>query len=233
MLNIEGLKVERPIVGIPYPAKYQTDIAKEKADIYFLTRGLTQTAIADYRLSYDIVEDDAMIPLCDIHGNIAGFIRRTLDKQKLSEGAPKYRYQKGLSVSKYLFGADVVHRYSMFKESSLNLVITEGSVDAMSVYGQHPYTYGVAILGARISKEQAMQVRKLAPTTIVIATDRDRAGREAEVQVRYELAKLKMGIRIVCASWDAQYGKDLAELSPTMRSEVIEQALARQHFLLA
>jgi DNA primase len=95
----------------------------------------------------------------------------------------------------------------------------------MSVYKICSQTYGVAILGARISKEQALQVQKLAPTTIVIATDRDRAGREAEVQVKYELDKLRMGVKIVCASWDSQYGKDLAELSPTMRVEVIKDAI--------
>jgi len=39
------------------------------------------------------------------------------------------------------------------------------------------------------------------------------------------LDKLRMGIKIVCASWDSQYGKDLAELSPTMRVEVIKDAI--------
>jgi DNA primase len=227
-LTVEETRVERPIVGIPYPAKYQTEWATESARNYFTTRGLTEIAISDYRLGYDIVDSDAIIPLCDIYGRIAGFIKRTLDSQKLAEGVPKYRYPKGLSISKYLYGADVIMKNTMYSETHghpLNLVITEGSIDAMSVYKICSQTYGVAILGARISKEQALQVQKLAPTTIVIATDRDRAGREAEVQVKYELDKLRMGVKIVCASWDSQYGKDLAELSPTMRVEVIKDAI--------
>ena len=227
-LTVEEKRVERPIVGIPYPAKYQTETATKIARNYFMNRGLTEIAISDYRLSYDIIDNDAIIPLCDIYGRIAGFIKRTLDSQKLSEGVPKYRYPKGLSISKYLYGADVIMKNTMYSETyghPLNLVITEGSIDAMSVYKICSQTYGVAILGARISKEQALQIQKLAPTTIVIATDRDRAGREAEVQVKYELDKLRMGIKIVCASWDSQYGKDLAELSPTMRVEVIKDAI--------
>ena len=227
-LTVEEKRVERPIVGIPYPAKYQSEMAKKKATQYFLNRGLTATAISDYRLSYEIVEDDAIIPLCDIHGRIAGFIKRTLDAQRLSEGAPKYRYPKGLSISKYLFGADVVLHSAqwatMQRLHTHTLVITEGSIDAMSVHNLLPNVFGVAILGARISKEQAQQVQKIAPHLIVIATDRDRAGREAEVQVKYELDKLRMGVKIVCASWDAQYGKDLAELSPTMRCTAILNA---------
>lgn len=223
-LTIEEARVERPIVGIPYPEKFKTEIAIKNTMDYFLHRGLFKNAIEEYRLGYDIIENDAIIPLADMNGRIAGFIRRTLDLHKINSGIPKYRYPKGLSISKYLYGADVVSKY-ITHDKPLNLVITEGSIDAMSIFQRYWNVYGVAILGARMSKEQATQIKTLAPTTIIIATDRDRAGREAEIQIKYELDKMRMGIKIACANWDSQYGKDLAELSPTMRVEVIKDAI--------
>ena len=225
-LAISETITERPIVGIPYPEKFYLPLYQEKAKEYFCgERDINILAITNYRLAYDVVEDDAIIPLCDIQGRIGGFIRRVNNIPKLVNGSPKYLYPKGLGISKYLFGADVAHRSFHLSNEPSRLVITEGSIDAMSVYGSAPNTYGVAVLGARISKHQSEIIKKIAPAHIIIATDRDRAGREAEIQIKYELEKLRMGCNISCLSWDKKLGKDLAELDVFARREILLQAI--------
>lgn len=222
-------EVVRPTVGIPYPAEYLLPDAKNQAFEYWChLRGLDAKTIEDYRLSFDTITEDAIVPLCDINGRIGGFIRRVTDPRALTSGKPKYLYPKGLQISHYLFGADIARKVmNENKKEKVNLVITEGSIDAMSIYPLtnmplHRISYvGVAILGARMSNYQAEIIKKLAPDKIIIATDRDRAGREAETQISWAIKELKMGIPCVIAKWDSQYGKDLAELDDWRRKNII------------
>jgi DNA primase len=215
----------RPSVGLPYPSKYslQTNITSA-IDYFCFKRDLHYGAIEAHRLAYDTIEEDAVIPLSDLYGNIVGFINRTNCPIKLSEGAPKYRYPKGLAISRHLFGADVALKeftanFNRGKQSVL--VITEGSIDAMSIFGIRENVCGVAVLGARISSHQCEVIKKIAPEKIIIATDRDIAGRKAEMQIQYELKQLKMGCEISCLSWDKKLGKDLAELNQFDRTNIV------------
>ena len=233
-------EVVRPTVGIPYPAEYLLSDAKDQAfEYWFHLRGLDAKTIEDYRLSFDTITEDAIVPLCDINGRIGGFIRRVTDPRALTSGKPKYLYPKGLQISHYLFGADIAQKtLHENKTEKVNLVITEGSIDAMSVYPfarqdanklnglSHPKSesqlyVGVAILGSRISNYQAQIIKKLAPDKIIIATDRDRAGREAETQISWAIKEMKMGIPCVIAKWDSSIGKDLAELNIYQRRNIL------------
>lgn len=200
-----GLKVPERFLNNPMVAQYWTGV-----------RGLSQQTIDTYRLGYDELEDRAIIPLTDISGRVLGLIKRQMGNGVL----PKYLYPKGLKIASHLFGANVVkneydYRAMEYIRSHSSgyeapvLVIVEGSVDAMAVH--EAGFCAVAILGARISEQQVGVIKRLSPSRIIIATDRDRAGKEAELQIAVALGKARMGVSVGIAHW--QGAKDMAELS--------------------
>jgi DNA primase len=152
-------------------------------------------------------------------------------------------YPRGLKISHCLFGAGVAredyemfalakqgvtpkadrisqHRYQNVEPPAL--VITEGAIDAMVAY--EVGAIGVAMLGSRISEEQVEIIKRLAPPQIIVATDADRAGREAEIQVIAMLRHARLGIPIGSANWNSSLGKDLAELQKTTVTNALAQA---------
>jgi DNA primase len=207
-------QTERPAVGIKIPERFISSIYGK--EYWMQKRNLSDSAIDAYRLGYDDISDEAIIPLADLQGRVLGLIRRRMGNEM-----PRYMYPRGMKISHSLFGADVAKKeYELFasKKSTYPavmleappLVIVEGSVDAVAVY--ETGALGVAILGSRISEHQVQVIKKIAPPHIIVATDRDRAGREAEIQVVSMLKNERMGIPITCAQWDAKDGKDIAEL---------------------
>lgn len=227
----------REMFEVPYPSRY-TD--NEMVARYWVAhRGITKKAVEEYRLGYDELEEDAIIPLADINGRIQGLVRRTNSQTKIDLDYPKYKYPKGLKISEILFGADVaVKRFSdsFYQPFTSVLVICEGTVDATAVprimqIWQPKMTEwrfvvaGVAILGARMSSAQAEIVKRIAPNYIVIATDNDRAGALAAMQVAETLKPLRLGIPMVRAEWSKEDGKDIAELSAPARDQTLIYAI--------
>lgn len=226
-LLAELTQTERPVVGIKIPERF---LQSDEGVAYWIDKRLLEKdTVETYRLGYDDINDEAIIPLSDMHGRVLGLIRRRMGAE-----TPRYMYPRGLKIKQCLFGADVAKReYEMLAMSKNKtqavpyggfggrydrtkapaLVITEGSVDAMVAYRSG--AIGVAMLGARISAEQIEIIRKLAPPQIIVATDRDRAGREAEIQVMSALKQARLGIHIGTTEWDSALGKDLAELPST------------------
>ncbi|NBO53640.1 MAG: hypothetical protein EBU84_03390 [Actinobacteria bacterium] len=199
---------------------------------------ISKDHIKEYCLGYDELEEDAIIPLKDINGRVLGLVRRTNSDAKISLDYPKYKYPKGLKISEILFGANVaVQRFAdkFYKPCQSVLVICEGTVDAVSVSravsmtdGQTETRFslaGVAILGARMSSAQAEIVKRIAPNRILIATDQDRAGNLAAMQVGETLKALRMGIPTERLQWNPEWGKDLAELNRITRFGVFKTAL--------
>ena len=232
----ELTQTERPAVGITIPERYLQSISGE--EYWIGKRQLEKDTMETYRLGYDDINDEAIIPLSDMHGRVLGLIRRRMGAEM-----PRYMYPRGLKIKQCLFGADVAKRdYEMLAMSKSQaqqlpyagllgrydraiapaLVITEGSVDAMVAYRSG--AIGVAMLGARISAEQIEIIRKLAPPQIIVATDRDRAGREAEIQVVSALKQARLGIHIGTTEWSSDFGKDLAELVSTRCINVLAEA---------
>jgi len=225
----ETLKqTSRPAVGIKIPAHILSSLDGNK--YWTGVRKLTPTVVERYKLGYDDINNQAVIPQEDLQRRVLGLIRRNM-----GDVTPRYMYPRGLKISHCLFGAGVAREdYEMFayeiiekrdaypsvhykKVSAPALVITEGAIDAMVAYELG--AMGVAMLGSRISEEQVEIIKKIAPPEIIVATDADRAGREAQIQVVAMLSKARLGIPIFSANWDSSLGKDLAELE---RSEAID-----------
>ena len=241
-LKEELLQTERPAVGIKIPSRYLD--SSEIQGYWWEKRKLGMMTSSKFRLGFDEIENEAIIPLADIHGRVLGLIRRRMGSEM-----PRYMYPRGLKIANCLFGADIAKQeYELFEiakrerrsfsspaiiqsgsiselyadYSAPPLVIVEGSVDAMAVY--QIGGLAVALLGSRMSLQQAELIKRIAPSHIVIATDRDRAGREAEIQVMTTLKNERLGIPITVAKWDSSKGKDLAELTEWDRAEAIEGA---------
>jgi DNA primase len=229
-------QADRPIVGLKVPPIYTTPEATRVCQEYFgAKRNLNTETIERYRLCADTVHNEALIPVCDLEGRIAFFIRRAIDW----DGAGlKYRYPKGAKVSEYLFGADIAKKWFSTTTSTKQtvLVITEGTLDAMSVdnppvkrdvWNRHDAVMcGVAVMGAKISETQAHLVQKLAPSLIFIGTDSDRAGREAAMQIENALRAVRVGGPFVHLAWSNNY-KDLNELPEDQLLETLDEAFAR------
>ena len=143
-----------------------------------------------------------------------------------------------MKISENVFGAWEANKVN---KKQYTLVITEGAVDAMSVYQltskcspdllNNPRLYiGVAVLGSRISKQQALIIKSLGFENIIIATDMDRAGRVAQTQIATMLKDIATPALISKASWSATKGKDLNELEEEYRTDVLDSAFQNVYF---
>lgn len=240
--------VYRPNIGIKYASRFCDN---PSVDAYWNgVRKLSREQIKNFALGFDTIENEAIIPVHDKRMNVLGLVKRTIDENKIREGYPKYRYPKGMKISQCLFGlpqAEAAFGEAGFSAHTTGvdihsvLVICEGAVDAISVsVGKHSRSdgngkgfqktthysiAGVAVLGARMSTHQAEAVRYLAPRSIVIATDQDRAGRMAAIQVRKAIEEMRTGSFIYDAVWDRGLGKDMAELPYSTRMNIISSLL--------
>ena len=209
----EESRTARPPVGFPIPARVYSD--QESISRYWSEeRKLEKHIVSLYNLGYDTLSDEAIIPVTDFNGHNIGMIRRTFDPLR-----PRYLYSKGMKTSEVVFGAHEAMKYANINVGMKGvLVITEGSVDAMSISGKRTvgkngqtFYAGVAVLGSRISRTQALAIKKLGFEEIVIATDMDRAGRSAAIQIQMALRDIKCASFISIASWDSSF-KDLNSL---------------------
>ena len=215
----------RPTVGMPYNSRFTND--KEAIENYWhLKRGLSHSTITSYNLGYDSLHEQAMIPIANFDdGRCIGIIRRNT----LPDVTPRYLYSRGMKISDNVFGA--WQAKTLFSNTNNTvLVITEGAIDAMSltppIYaGSSLYFVGVAVLGSRMSNNQAQIIKKLGFKEIVIATDMDRAGRMAQTQISSALSDIRTGALIYRADWDIKLGKDLNELSPSTRHDVLMKSM--------
>lgn len=211
-VNEDVSRTERPPVGVPIPPRIYSN-QEEIAKYWNQTRHLPLVTVETYGLGFDELANEAIIPVRDFNGHNIGIIRRTFDPSR-----PRYLYSKGMKTSEVVFGAYEAKQLAMKNNGKKGiLVITEGSVDAMTVYnlqktGQDFFYAGVALLGSRISSRQAEIIKRLGYEKIIIATDMDRAGKTAQVQVRSTLKSINCGALIYDATWDESLGKDLNSL---------------------
>lgn len=137
---------------------------------YWASRGLSRAVQTAFDLGYDPIENDAIIPVRNINGELMGVIRRRLEKDAM----PKYMYYKGFPRKTSMFASWLVA-----KKGTDHAVITEGSLDAVSVWqAGHP---ALAQYGSSISREQVVLLRRLGITRVTLFYDNDRAGREANL----------------------------------------------------
>lgn len=135
---------------------------------YWHGRGFTDNTVKAFQLGYDPLENDAIIPVRNLDGELLGVIRRRLE----IDAMPKYMYYKGFPRKTSLFASWLVA-----KTKTDHVVVTEGSLDAVSVW-QAGYP-SVAQFGSSISREQVVLLRRLGIHRITLFYDNDKAGQQA------------------------------------------------------
>jgi DNA primase len=199
----KSLRDTRAMVGVKLPAHWFSD-STAIAGYWTVKRYLTKETIEKFGLGRDTIENHAIIPVRAMNGTTIGSIRRVLDK----DSSMRYLYSRGMKTSNYLFGADVA-KSMMHKNKDSRLVITEGAVDAMT-FTSYFNIPAVALFGSRMSVAQAEQLKKLGAENIFIATDMDRAGRMASVQVEELIRNTRTGAILTQLYW--RNAKDMNEL---------------------
>jgi DNA primase len=177
--------------------------------LYWLGR-FEPATVAHFRLGYDHVKDAATYPLRKPDGSLIGVVRRPLADQKT-----RYKYPWRARTSRLLF--------NFSSGSTETVVLTEGATDAMAAWEvclDEDVQLPLASFSNRLSSAQAALIDRIAPRRIILAFDNDKAGREGTVQARallsmYDLYTVRLGS-----------AKDLAELAPSQRVDVLEHPVA-------
>ena len=177
---------------------------------YWDGRGLSRAIQRVFDLGYDPLEDDAIIPVRNIHGELTGVIRRRLDLTAM----PKYLYYKGFPRKSSLFGS-----WLMAKSPDDHAVLVEGALDAIAVW-QAGYS-GLAQFGSSISKEQVALLRRLGVTTVTLFYDSDKAGQEANYQA---IPMLRDFLVRVVSYDDTGRKEDPGGLKPEQIKRMVDQA---------
>ena len=195
---------------------------------YWLRRGMSEETVAEFGLGYDPAFqprwdeppiEAVTMPLRAPTGGLLGVVHRRLDDAK-----PKYHYPHQVDVSRCLFAFERV------REGCEHVTITEGAIDAILLWQE-----GIPALAAysdRLSQAQEALIRRLDPVTVTLAFDQDEPGEKAVQRILHgEKRKGRhrppadFGSAFVrVAFWDPVEGKDIADLAPHRRYEVIESA---------
>lgn len=150
----------------------------------------------------------ATYPMRDNTGCVMGVVTRDLTGNRPA----KYMYPKGVHVSEYLANFHAVN--------DDHLILVEGMADVAAVH-----EVGFQAVGsyrAGLSTAQATLLRKHQPKTLWVAYDQDKAGNDGYSQV---LCKLGYAFNVKRLWW-TDY-KDIAEMPPPLRQEMLATTLAR------
>ncbi len=157
---------------------------------------------------YDRFRDRLMFPICDIHGNVAGFTGRLLSDLKetssTTSGQAKYVNTPETQIykkSSILFGLDKAK--GEIKRQDL-AVIVEGNMDVISSH-QFKVTNVIASSGTALTGEQLGLLKRFT-ANLTIAFDADSAGKAATIRGLDIARALDFNVRIISLLPDA--GKD-------------------------
>ncbi len=139
---------------------------------YMYKRGLTDDVIHLFDIGYDSNTDCITFPVRDINGNCLFVARRSV-KTKF------FNYPKG--VEKPLYGLYELSRLEKFPDE---VYICESMLDALTIWCYNKYAVALNGLGNELS---IAQIRKLPCRKVILATDKDEAGKKARIRLRKEL----------------------------------------------
>lgn len=139
---------------------------------YMYKRGLTDAIIDLFDIGYDSNTECITFPVRDIHGNCLFIARRSVV-------AKYFNYPKG--VEKPLYGLYELSRLEKFPDE---IYICESMLDALTIWCYNKYAVALNGLGNELS---IAQIRKLPCRKVILATDKDEAGKKARIRLRKEL----------------------------------------------
>lgn len=223
--NIEGLTQLRELaerVARHYERRLKEPVGRRAWD-YLQERGLTPETMAHFRLGYappggeDLLKafrgsqealshlgvlmegergrwsffrDRVIFPVLSSQGEVVGFAGRTLDDEE-----PKYLNTKNTPLfekSRLLYGLPWAR--GAFTQHGEALLV-EGYIDVMMSH-QHGFTHAVASMGTAFTAEQARLLKRYV-SRVLIAYDRDVAGRAATLRGMKQLLRAGLEVSIV------------------------------------
>lgn len=164
---------DKKIVG-----RYKNFVTEEELDKYRYThpylyqRGMTDDIIEMFDLGYDTSTETITFPIRDIRGRCLFVARRSI-KSKF------FNYPEG--VEKPLYGLYELYRLNKFPSE---VYVCESMFDALTIWCYNKYAVALNGLGNELS---ITQIKKLPCRKIILATDKDEAGKKARVRLRKEL----------------------------------------------
>ena len=139
---------------------------------YLYKRGLTDEIIQLFDIGFDRDSDCITFPVRDISGRCLFIARRSVRTKYFS-------YPKG--VEKPLYG---LYELSRLEKFPAEIYICESMLDALTIWCYNKYAVALNGLGNELS---IAQIRKLPCRKVILATDKDDAGKKARIRLRKEL----------------------------------------------
>lgn len=174
------------------------------------------SAARRFRLGFDPERGAGTYPLRGQSGEVLGVVRRRLGEAGPGEeGAPKYKYPRGLDIGRYLFNYTPLGRRAV--------VLTEGAMDAIALWNLGVDAF--AIYGAHLSEAQITLIDRVDPQYVFTCFDNDQAGWGAHREVE-EAFKHRLVQRI---TWPASWGKDIEEIGLAHQQQVVPEQLVQPH----
>jgi len=157
-------------------------------------RGFSESTVQAWKLGYDPLSDQAIIPFRNPKRDLLGVIRRRLDDQK-----PRYIYPKRSAFRKYLYGAWMVR--------TKKVALVEGPLDVVACWEARVPALG--LMGSVLTADQARLLNQMGVHTVVLMTDNDNAGRDCAHQIKGTLSGVNVLVGVYRPYW---LGKDPGEL---------------------
>lgn len=193
-----------------YPESWLNIFTASGPGEYWLSR-FNEHTCSHFQLGQLADRSASVYPMRDNQGSLLGIVRRDT-----SDGATKYVYPFNVSVRDMLFN------YAGSTQD--DVVLTEGATDAMAVWEASTRFAPMAIYGSSMRDTQVELLARYAPKRIILAFDRDRAGLRLTVQAIEKLQQRLPHVPLLVTRWRGY--KDLSEMPPEARNEVLHEALA-------
>ena len=139
---------------------------------YMYKRGLTDEIIELFDIGFDRDSDCITFPVRDKSGRCLFVARRSVRTKY-------FNYPEG--VEKPLYGLYELSRLEKFPNE---IYICESMLDALTIWCYNKYAVALNGLGNELS---IAQIRKLPCRKVILATDKDDAGKKARIRLRKEL----------------------------------------------
>ena len=139
---------------------------------YMYKRGLTDEIIELFDIGYDASTKSITFPVKDISGRCLFIARRSVVSKF-------FHYPE--KVEKPLYGLYELSRLEKFPDE---IYICESMLDALTIWCYNKYAVALNGLGNELS---IAQIRKLPCRKVILATDKDEAGKKARIRLRKEL----------------------------------------------
>lgn len=174
-LNLGRPEFMTKCLNVFVPPKYVSEEELDKYRYihpYMYKRGLTDEVIELFDIGFDSDTQCLTFPVRDINGNCLFVARRSV-KTKF------FNYPEG--VEKPLYGLYELHQLEKFPDE---VYICESMIDALTIWCYNKYAVALNGLGNELS---IAQIKKLPCRKVILATDKDDAGKKARIRLRKEL----------------------------------------------